>query len=312
MNKPIITLTIGASSSGKSTWTEDQLKLANNITSLTELNRDEARFELFTDGERDWTRYNFKRTNENKVTEVINKRAREASEERDSIIISDTNLNPSIRLKWQEWAKENDYEYKEVLFPCKWEELVKRNSQREGGLSESILWDQYKKYMQQFGYIGDYKVVPYETDPSLDYTIICDLDGTVADMKGVRNPFDWDKVGEDHPRTAIIDMLYGRAMRVGHITFLSGRDSVCYDETKEWIEKHIMDDPDTIITWDLFMRPEGDWRKDDIIKYELFNNHVRGKYNVDCLFDDRKQVIRMWNTLGIPNIIDVGNYNEEF
>lgn len=60
------------------------------------------------------------------------------------------------------------------------------------------------------------------------------------------------------------------------------------------------------------MRPEGDWRKDDIIKYELFNQHVRGKYNVDYLFDDLKQMIRACNVVGIPNIIDVGNYNEEF
>lgn len=321
MSKPTITLTIGASASGKSSWAESveqgalSIKdgvLLNREEVLCNINRNDLRFSLFNNNIRDWSKYKFNKTNETIVTNEIMEEVKYLSELRASIIISDTNLNPKIRLKWQEWAFVNNYDYVERLFPCDWKELVKRNAQREGGLSESLLWNQYKRYMQQFGIIGDYDLELYEEDITLDHTILCDLDGTVADMKGVRKPFEWDKVGEDHPRTEIIDMLYGRAMRVGHITFLSGRDSCCYEETKEWVEKFIMDDPDCHITWDLYMRPKDDWRKDDIIKYELFNNHVRGKYNVDCLFDDRNQVIRMWSVLGIPNIVDVGNYNEEF
>lgn len=309
MNKPKIILTVGVSSSGKSSWTQEQMK---SDIYLEELNRDEVRFELFNDGDRDWSKYKFNRANEKRVSDLIDARAEVYSEDRNSIIISDTNLNPNIRLKWKEWANKNDYEYSEVLFPCKWEELVKRNSQREGGISESILWSQYKRYMQQFGKIGDHDVEVYQEDHTLPHTIIVDIDGTVADMKGIRKPFEWDKVLLDSPRHQIIDMVYGRAQGVGHVTFLSGRDGCCYDDTYAWIEMHIMDSTTDDISWDLYMRTPNDSRKDDIVKYELYKKHIRGKYNVDCLFDDRKQVLRMWSILDIPNIVDVGNYNEEF
>lgn len=308
MNKPTITLTIGASASGKSTWATNECITRYDIN---EFNRDDVRFAVFTENERDWTKYKFTKVNEKRVTKIIDTYVEASLEEREAIIISDTNLNVKTRNKWKQWAKVNSYEYKEVLFPCDWKELVKRNSQREGGLSEAILWKQYKSYMQQFGKIGDHELITYEEDNTLCHTVICDLDGTVASMEGVRKPFEWDKVSQDNPRGGIIDMLIGRATRVGHITFLSGRDSICYQDTYDWINEYVIDSG-VDISWELYMRPEGDWRKDDIIKYELFNDHIRGKYNVDCLFDDRRTVIRLWNLLGIPNVVDVGNYNEEF
>lgn len=306
-----IILTIGASCSGKTTWTREYI---NNhaLGSVISLNRDGIRFMLFTKGIRDWTKYKFNNKNERAVTEYINSMALECIANGSDIIISDTNLNPKIRNKWKQFADEHDYEYVEQIFPCDWKELVKRNAQRQGGLSESLLWSQYKRFMQQYGYIGDNKVEVYQEQRKLEHCIIVDIDGTLADMQGVRKPFEWDKVHLDKPRSEIIAMVEGLAIRNGHIIFMSGRDGSCYDSTLEWIETHITAGWDDYFKYDLIMREEGDMRKDDIVKYELYNQYVKDAYNVAAVIDDRKSIIRLWSVLELPNIIDVGGYQNEF
>jgi hypothetical protein len=60
------------------------------------------------------------------------------------------------------------------------------------------------------------------------------------------------------------------------------------------------------------MRNPSDSRKDDVVKYELFNSYIRGKYNVAAALDDRYSVVRLWSLVGISNIIQVGAYQNEF
>jgi hypothetical protein len=48
------------------------------------------------------------------------------------------------------------------------------------------------------------------------------------------------------------------------------------------------------------MRVDQDFRKDAIIKKELFMNNVHNKFFVEFILDDRKQVVDMWrNDLGL-------------
>ena len=44
----------------------------------------------------------------------------------------------------------------------------------------------------------------------------------------------------------------------------------------------------------LVMRKTGDYRKDSIVKREMFEEHIEGKYNVLFVLDDRNQVVDMW------------------
>lgn len=309
-----IILTVGASCSGKSTWAQEAWEFYwyNTEEHWVVLERDTYRFAMFTDGKRDWTAYKFTKKNERAVTAAIDKDALEAAGRGDSIILSDTNLNPAIRQKWKDFAEEHGYKYEEKLFPCDWNTLVKRNAQREGGLPESLLWSQYKRFMQQFGKIGEHPVEVYQPQRSLDFCVICDIDGCVADMRGIRKPYDWDLVSQDKPRSEVIAMLDGLALRNGNVIFMSGRDGVCYEDTLAWLEKHITSSWHPDIKWDLVMREQGDSRKDDIVKYELYQQHVKDIYNVAAVLDDRPSVVRLWTVLGLPNIIQVGDYLNEF
>ena len=46
------------------------------------------------------------------------------------------------------------------------------------------------------------------------------------------------------------------------------------------------------------MRKTGDNRKDCIVKRELFDAHIKDKYYIDFILDDRNQVVNMWRELG--------------
>ncbi len=124
--------------------------------------------------------------------------------------------------------------------------------------------------------------------------IIVDVDGTLADMKGVRGPFDWDKVSLDKPHLDVIEMIQDFAsLNKYKIIITTGRDGSCMQDTVKWLVEY------KVPFNDFFMRPEGDFRKDNIIKSEIYMDHIRPKYDVKFVVDDRDQVVEMWRSLGL-------------
>nr|DAI39653.1 MAG TPA: polynucleotide kinase [Caudoviricetes sp.] len=48
------------------------------------------------------------------------------------------------------------------------------------------------------------------------------------------------------------------------------------------------------------MRKEKDYRKDSIVKTEIYNEYIKDKYCVTAVFDDRDQVVNdCWRKLGL-------------
>lgn len=127
----------------------------------------------------------------------------------------------------------------------------------------------------------------YEPDESLTPVWLVDLDGTLALMNG-RGPYDWHRVGEDEPNLPVLDIV-----RRLDIVVVSGRDAVCRAQTEEWLERH------RIYYHDLLMRPEGDQRRDAVVKLELFRERIAPRYNVLGSIDDRRQVVEMWRRIGL-------------
>lgn len=131
----------------------------------------------------------------------------------------------------------------------------------------------------------------YTPDPWLPGVYLVDIDGTVAVMNG-RSPYDWARVGEDTVNTPVVDVV--RAVAQGHeIVYLSGRDGSCEDTTVAWLSRHALP-PGRLI-----MRAPGDTRHDDVVKRELFDRHIRDRYRVLGVFDDRDRVVIMWRSLGL-------------
>ncbi len=59
------------------------------------------------------------------------------------------------------------------------------------------------------------------------------------------------------------------------------------------------------------MRKGDDTRPDAAVKEELYSQHIKGKYNVVAVFDDRLQVCRLWHKLGLP-LFRVGDPDADF
>jgi predicted kinase len=135
---------------------------------------------------------------------------------------------------------------------------------------------------------------PYVPKIGAPAAVLVDIDGTIA-LMGDRSPYDWDRVGEDKPNEKVVELVRWLDTREEmQVIFLSGRDGSCEDDTVDWLmgvggfEGAL-----------LFMRAEGDTRKDSVVKLELFDKHIRDNYDVRFVLDDRDQVVKMWRSLGL-------------
>lgn len=132
-------------------------------------------------------------------------------------------------------------------------------------------------------------------------SVIVDLDGTLCNtdhrqhfMK--QTPKDWKSfyanLSKDKPNKWCLDLIYQLHPEYT-IIFVSGRPSELWQETMFWLNDFIT------FNYELFMRPSGDFRKDSIVKIELYNNSIKPKYDVQFCIDDRKQVVDAWREIGL-------------
>jgi FMN phosphatase YigB (HAD superfamily) len=116
---------------------------------------------------------------------------------------------------------------------------------------------------------------------------IFDIDGTLADHKGIRGPFEEHKIHLDKPIDPVWKVL-NSLVKHYKIVFVSGRTDGCYSTTVQWLDQYLHS-----TDLELYMRKAGDMRKDSIVKKEIYDEHIFPKYNVIGVFDDRLQVCRM-------------------
>ena len=159
-----------------------------------------------------------------------------------------------------------------------------RDNMRPNGVGETVIRKMYNQYLKP-------QPAVYEHNKNLRTAIICDIDGTLAHMKD-RSPYDWGRVDTDEVDPTIknlLDVLKDKCF----IILVSGRDEVCREKTEKWLRGN------DITYGMLLMRPEGDIRKDSIVKREIFENYIRDYYNIQFVLDDRNQVVEMWRSLGL-------------
>ncbi|MEU7551380.1 AAA family ATPase [Streptomyces sp. NPDC044571] len=137
-------------------------------------------------------------------------------------------------------------------------------------------------------------VEPYVPDPALPSAVMCDIDGTLA-LTGDRSPYDFTRCEIDalnEPVRYALDAF--RRADGDTIVLLSGRGEEHRPQTEAWLRRHA-------VPYDeLWMRPLGDTRRDDVVKAELFDAHVRHRYAVRVSLDDRDRVVAVWRRMGLP------------
>tara|TARA_R100000781_G_C4076432_1_gene126248 strand:- start:392 stop:871 length:480 start_codon:yes stop_codon:yes gene_type:complete len=148
------------------------------------------------------------------------------------------------------------------------------------------------------------------TNNQLTPAVLCDIDGTIALMNFKRrSPFEYEKAFSDRLNKPVAQVVKSiiEGWRYKLIFFSAREDKTfspgspyksTYHLTYEWITQNFGTSTDW--GWDLHLREEGNHNKDCYVKYDMYKEHIEGKYDVRYVFDDRNQVVDMWrNGLGL-------------
>ncbi len=287
---PNLLMLKGLPGSGKSTY-------AKKLVDYTRVNMDDLR-RMLHDGK--WTKHN------EKIMQALRRSlVEQLLSSGRNVVVDDTNFSPKHEATMRQVAKSVREDtgmavsFKVELIDTPLHVCIQQDLKRQHSVGKDVITRMHNQFLRETRGV---RVV----DPELPHCIIVDIDGTVA-LMGERSPYDWSSVGEDEPNSPIIELIddYVEARRSGigaNLIFLSGRDAVCMPETLKWLNTQsgiiYLDYPD--VEFELHMRAEGDSRKDSIVKRELYEEHVLGKYNVDFVLDDRNSVVDMWrNELGL-------------
>lgn len=280
---------------GKST--DARKRVAESNGTAVEISKDDLRNELHGGV---WSK-----SNEKEVVAEQNRRIEEALLSGKDVYVHDTNFDPYHRTRFQNIGTKCGADVCLIDFTdVPIEECIRRDSLRTGKahVGEDVIRNMASRY----------KVVPvitekYPDTPGLPNCIICDIDGTIANLNG-RNPFDVTTVYNDLVRENVVGCV--KHLVDTHNCFLfffSGRNSKCHFDTTEWLNKKA---GFSSYSYKLVMRPNGDERRDSILKNEMFDKHIRGIFNVLAVFDDRPQVLKeVWYPKGV-DVFNVGNGKE--
>ena len=230
---------------------------------------------------------------ENTVTKVQYEAVRSLVLNGHDVVIDDTNLNGAYLRRWRDsaacWGA--DFEVRDVRTDV--DKCVERDSRRENGVGEKVILGQAKRFPMRKWPVVE-ALPPLNTHiPGDQSAITVDIDGTLAHMMG-RSPYDTslyhtDVVDEDV--ATLVDHMHAAAgVRV---ILLSGRSEEYRAETLAWLIQHE-------VPYDyLFMRKSGDTRHDGIVKSELWDEHISGKFDVLFHLDDRDRVVDALRTKGV-------------
>lgn len=223
------------------------------------------------------------------------------------IVIDDMNLNPKttkgiealIKVLNNKLGVEYEVEYHLMTTPLN--VCIERDSKRPNPIGEKVIKDTFKRYQSYLVSEANKaelaKRIPF--NDSLPTTIIVDIDGVVAFNTSGRPFFgpecnaNLHKDVYDRQMGSIIKYVGNEGCDV--ITFLTGRNESAREETGKWINTYL----GPVVPCRLIMRPEGDRSPGPECKKRLYEENVKGKYNVIAVFEDQDKNVKMWRDLGL-------------
>lgn len=272
--KQKLILTRGLPASGKSTWAKKMV----DEQGFKRVNKDDIRA-MLDNG-------NWNHKNESLVIDIRDYIVGLCLGKGYDVIVDDTNLNPTHFNHLKELFKDQldviDLEVKDFDVPL--EECIRRDIGRPNTVGEKVIKKMYRQYLAP-------KVEKPELIPGKPFAIICDLDGTLA-LFGDKDPYNRDFTKDDlnEPVANLVKLL---AKTGKSVIYVSGRSHKYFHQTASWLSEHDLPNGET------FMRADNDFRKDFIVKQELYEKNIKGNYNIEFVLDDRNQVVELWRSLGL-------------
>jgi predicted kinase len=283
----------GVQGSGKSTFAVDWLR--KDPLNRARVNRDDIRFTNFG-------AYVLPQELEFAVTKIEHALITALLAAGKSVVVDNVNLKAKYVKEYQKIAAKANVPVLHKDFVVDIDVALARNAARDRKVPEDVILTTYKRHMQG----GKFPAFPtldveatsldiYVPDESLPKAILLDVDGTAMHMSPNRGPFDWAKVLDDTPNQAVIETVLALHARGYLIVVMSGRDDVAKEDTILSLEAA------GVPIHEIHMRTAGDSRKDFVVKKELFDAHIRNRFNILVALDDRNQVVRLYrDVLQLP------------
>lgn len=272
-------ITKGLPACGKTTWATKLME--TNPGKIKRICKDDLR-RMLDNGE-------YSHENEKYILQARNSLVITAITSGFDVIVDDTNLHPK-----------HIEEIKKIVAPTRAEvivqdftyigpaECIKRDKKRPNYVGEDVILKQYYSFLYT-------PPAPIPFNPDLPECLVVDVDGTLA-LLGDRSPYDTKKCDQDVLNVAVAEVIdmYRRRIAPAFILLITGRNEEHRKATHQWLAKyHVPFDA-------LYMRQDGDKRSDFIIKEEIYEQEIKGKYNVLLILEDRTQVVKMWREKGLP------------
>lgn len=300
-NKLKVLILRGLPASGKTTYAKTLEESGWVRVEKDEIRKDSR---LFKDGV-----YNHKRGDEGIVLKERNRLIREALAAGKNVVSADTNLNSKHVTGISAIAREfgAEVETKDFL-DVPLADLIERDSKREKPVGEQVIRKMFH---------DNHLELPtfHKWQEGLPFAIWVDIDGTLTANSSLkkRSPYDYTKVSGDDPNLFVMALIDGlNVINAGNDTHpytifvFSGREDSCRADTEDWLERHDVE-------YDkLVMRKTGDGRNDALVKYEMFMEHIDGKYNCLGVLDDRMRVSQMARDVLGLNVLQAGDTRYEF
>lgn len=293
---PRLTIMKGLPASGKSTRAHEIMKEQGNTVRVNaDLLRTMLHFDKFTG------------PNERITNDVMELLVDYLYDKNLNVIIDNTNLNPDVYKKWKEKGHKLGAKIHTEVMDTDVSECLIRDGSREKSVGAHVI---YRMAFQHKRYMDGQKV------------IICDLDGTLADLEHRRHfvagkdkkDRDWhgffEAMDDDTLREDVAAMVMAELKPDVKLILVSARPEKYRERTMNWLAKQgqlFPHDFPSFVT--LLMRPDNDSREDSIVKKEIYEKYLK-HLDIVKVFDDRPRVIRMWRELGLE-VEDVGT-GEEF
>jgi predicted kinase len=286
-----VIFTKGIQSSGKTSFSKQLVKEDQTFKRVC---RDDIRHML--------SNYTFDDNNEKLVTKIERESIRSLILSGYNLVIDKMNLNTSMLNDDLSFIKDVcfvndietvDFEIKE--FPISLIEAIERDKKRDFVIGEAIIKKTWKKYEVELKQMIERAEHKYIEDEDLPHCIICDIDGTLSNSSH-RRIFNstYDEIMEDKIIEQVRDLVNHYYKDIERDIFIfSGRSEDDRKVTEDWLNRNY------VYYNKLVMRQSGDIRQDTIVKKEMFEEHIRGKYYCEFVVDDRPCVLEMYQNLGV-------------
>jgi predicted kinase len=290
---PKLLILVGAPASGKTTYAKYLVRTEENWFRLS---RDDFRSMNFNASKMD-------DDGEKRISLLFDTSIETLLKNKYNVVVDATHCKAEyINNYINKFNTKADIEFK--VFEASFEELQERAKKRYEETGYFMPDHVIKKFMNELETLKqsfDFstrqitkEVLPIaEQDETLPKAIICDIDGTLA-INNDRDIYDYSKCDEDNINNPVANAVKAMHNQGYKIIITSGRPESAREKTHLWLKNN------NIEYCEMFMRKDNDYRKDSVVKKELYDENIKGKYFINNVFDDRDQVVNLWRkTIGL-------------